>query len=108
MVHLPLTAVVVTTMTLCAFSAAADDPRALSFSGAESLIDAAIERKELPGAVLLVGKKSGVIYEKAFGRRALQPAPEPMTTETLFDLASLSKPIGTNTCAMILIDRGQI
>ncbi|MDB5322045.1 MAG: hypothetical protein JWN40_3676 [Phycisphaerales bacterium] len=78
------------------------------FSEAEKSINAAIARNELPGAVLLIGRKSGTIYEKAFGRRALLPAPEAMTTDTIFDLASLSKSIGTTTCAMILIDRGKI
>jgi uncharacterized protein YbbC (DUF1343 family)/CubicO group peptidase (beta-lactamase class C family) len=78
------------------------------FSEAERLINAAIDRKELPGAVLLIGRKSGTIYEKAFGRRALLPAPEAMTADTIFDLASLSKSIGTTTSVMILIDRGKI
>lgn len=78
------------------------------FSPAEKLINDAIARKELPGAVLLIGRKSGTIYEKAFGHRALLPAPEPMTTDTIFDLASLSKSVSTTTCVMILIDRGKI
>lgn len=86
-------------------SAAENKP---DFSEAEKFINAAIARNETPGAVLLIGRKSGVIYEKAFGRRALLPAPEAMTTDTVFDLASLSKSIGTTTCAMILIDRGKI
>jgi len=78
------------------------------FSPAEKLINDAIARKELPGAVLLVGRKSGTLYEKAFGRRAILPAPEPMTVDTIFDLASLSKSVGTTTCVIILIDRGKI
>src|SRR6476646_8994026 len=87
------------------FSAAQPKP---DFSAAEAFINAAIARNETPGAVLLIGRKSGVINEKAFGRRALLPAPEAMTTDTIFDLASLTKSIGTTTCAMILIDRGKI
>ena len=96
-------------LLLCviALPAAADPPKP-DFSATDALINAAIERKELPGAVLLIGRKAGAIYEKAYGNRALQPAPEAMTTDTIFDLASLSKPISTATCVMILIDRGKI
>src|SRR4051794_26675534 len=77
-------------------------------SQADAAINAAIEKKNCPGAVLLVGRTSGVLYEKAYGNRAVQPAAEAMTPDTIFDLASLSKPVGTNTSVMILIDRGQI
>lgn len=78
------------------------------FSKADAAINDAIAKKNCPGAVLVVGKTSGVIYEKAYGNRAVQPAAEAMTPDTIFDLASLSKPVGTNTSVMILIDRGQI
>jgi uncharacterized protein YbbC (DUF1343 family) len=78
------------------------------FSAADAAITNAIAKKNCPGAVLVVGRTSGIVYEKAYGNRAVQPAPEPMTADTIFDCASLSKPVGTNTSVMILIDRGQI
>lgn len=97
-------------LLICIASAsiAPADPPKPDFSAVDTLINAAIARKELPGAALLIGRKSGAIYEKAYGNRALQPAVEPMTTDTIFDLASLSKPISTATCVIILIDRGKI
>jgi hypothetical protein len=51
----------------------------------------------LPGAVILVGQNEQILYRKAFGHRALVPALEPMTVDTVFDLAlcSLSKPAGS-------------
>jgi CubicO group peptidase (beta-lactamase class C family) len=84
---------------------AADAP---DLSAAEKLIQAAIDKHEIPGAVLLVGRKAGVVYEEAFGQRALQPAAESMTADTIFDIASLTKPVATATAAMILIDRGKL
>src|SRR5205085_3759664 len=78
------------------------------FSKADEAIDAAVAKKDAPGAVLLVGRKSGIVYEKAYGNRAVQPQAEAMTPDTIFDMASLSKPVGTTTSVMILIDRGQI
>src|SRR3954470_4622720 len=78
------------------------------FAAADKLIEAAIERKEIPGAVLLVGRKSGVIYEKAYGNRAVQPTAEPMTADTIFDIASLTKCVATTSAVMILIDRGKV
>ncbi|GMU20015.1 MAG: hypothetical protein AMXMBFR13_01160 [Phycisphaerae bacterium] len=75
---------------------------------AESLIEAAIDRREIPGAVLLVGYSEGVLYRKAFGQRSVQPKRVPMTVDTLFDLASLSKVVGCATSIMMLVERGQL
>jgi len=72
------------------------------------LVDAAIERRELPGAVVLVGRTDEVLYHRAFGRRAVQPAPEPMTEDTIFDLASLTKVVATTTSVMQLVEEGRI
>src|SRR4051812_19332486 len=90
------------------FAASTSAQPAPDFSAADAAINDAIAKKNCPGAVLVVGRTSGVIYEKAYGNRAVQPAAEAMTADTIFDCASLSKPVGTNTSVMILIDRGQI
>lgn len=71
-------------------------------------MEAAIARHELPGAVVLVGRGDAILYHAAFGRRALQPAPEPMTEDTIFDLASLTKVVATTTSVMQLVERGQL
>src|SRR5215208_1998982 len=69
---------------------------------------ASIERKETPGAVVLVGRKERIVYRKAVGDRAITPKREPMTTETIFDLASLTKIVATATSIMILVERGKV
>jgi len=58
--------------------------------------------------VVAVGRTSGVVYQKAFGSRALLPVKEPMTEDTIFDLASLTKPIATAASLMVLADRGKL
>jgi uncharacterized protein YbbC (DUF1343 family)/CubicO group peptidase (beta-lactamase class C family) len=68
----------------------------------------AIERKETPGAVVLVARRGRIVYRKAFGHRALEPRPEPMTVDTIFDLASLTKVVATATSIMILVERGKL
>ncbi len=67
-----------------------------------------IQRKELPGAVVLVARRGGVVWRKAYGARALVPAREEMTTDTVFDLASLTKVVATSTSALILVERGKL
>ncbi|MFA5111675.1 MAG: serine hydrolase, partial [Desulfobaccales bacterium] len=62
----------------------------------------------IPGAVILVGHRGKIVYRKAFGRRAVEPCPEPMTVNTVFDLASLTKVVATTTAVMTLVDRGAI
>jgi uncharacterized protein YbbC (DUF1343 family)/CubicO group peptidase (beta-lactamase class C family) len=75
-------------------------------------IDAAVERaiaaKQVPGAVVLVGRNGKLAYAKAFGRRAIEPGEEPMTRETIFDMASLTKPVATATSVLILVEQGKI
>ena len=78
------------------------------FSVLDRVIDSSIENHEIPGAVLLVGHDDQVIYRKAFGNRSLEPKVEPMTPETIFDLASLTKVMATTTAVMQLEEQGKI
>ena len=64
--------------------------------------------KLTPGAVVLVGRGDQTVYEKAFGFRATVPAEEPMTLDTVFDLASLTKVVATTTAMMTLIEDGRV
>ena len=74
----------------------------------DEAIEAEIARKQLPGAVVVVGRQGRVVWRKAYGRRALEPSPENMTTDTIFDLASLTKPVATATSVMLLVERGLV
>lgn len=74
----------------------------------DTAITAAIADKKTPGAVILVGSATEILFCKAYGQRALLPEPEPMTTDTIFDAASLTKPIVTATAIMQLYEHGLI
>ncbi len=65
-----------------------------------------VEAREVPGAVLLVRGPEGVIFHEAYGTRQRVPVELPMTRETLFDLASLTKPVCVSLLAMILTRKG--
>lgn len=75
-------------------------------------IDAAVNeeigRERLPGAVVVVARRGRVAWRKAYGSRALMPAREAMTVDTIFDAASLTKVVATATSIMILIERGRV
>lgn len=77
------------------------------FRYADQVIGQAIERKDIPGAVLLVGHDGKAVYRKAYGNRALEPAVEPMTLDTVFDAASLTKVVATTPCLMRLLGEGK-
>src|SRR5262245_24839317 len=70
-------------------------PDAARFSRIDELVRDAIAQHQLPGAVVLVGRGDAVLYTQAIGQRAVPPAPEPMTEDTIFDLASLTKVVAT-------------
>lgn len=78
----------------------------------DRLVEAAIASQKqgshIPGAVVLVGRGKEVIFRKAYGKRALEPSVEEMTIDSIFDMASLTKPIATATAVRILVDRGKL
>jgi uncharacterized protein YbbC (DUF1343 family)/CubicO group peptidase (beta-lactamase class C family) len=77
-------------------------------SGVDAVIEKAIADGNIPGAVLVVGHDGAVIYRKAYGERALEPRRVPMTLDTVFDLASLTKVIATTTSVMQLVEQGKV
>jgi uncharacterized protein YbbC (DUF1343 family) len=86
-------------------AAAVSPQRALRASGIRFVVEAALRRGELPGCVIAVGDHAGLRYLEAFGERT---SGEPMTIDTRFDLASLTKPIATAASLMLLAERGQL
>jgi CubicO group peptidase (beta-lactamase class C family) len=84
------------------------EPRAKKLADIDETITAAIARGELPGAVIVIVHRGKVIYRKAFGDRAKQPSATAMTLDTVFDLASLSKPIVTALLALLLEHDGKL
>jgi CubicO group peptidase (beta-lactamase class C family) len=73
----------------------------------DAAVNRAIEADKLPGGVLWL-ERDGAVYAKAFGRRAVEPSPEPMTLDTRFDAASLTKVLATAPAVMQLVERGRI
>lgn len=78
------------------------------FSEIDQVIEEEIEKGNFPGAVVLVGKQDDILYWQAFGNEVIEPREEPICRNTVFDLASLTKPIATATSIMILRDRKAI
>ena len=74
----------------------------------DAIVNNAITQGQTPGAVVVVGHQGKVIYRKAFGNRSLDPTLEPMTVDTVFDMASLTKVIATTGSIMRMVQLGQI
>ena len=92
-------------LSACAFG------QAQPFAGGPALDEAiqqAIRLELIPGAVLLVGHNGRVIYNKVYGERALVPAREAMTLDTIFDAASLTKVVATTPSIMKLFEQGKV
>lgn len=74
--------------------------------------DAAVERfiaqRQLPGAALWIERLGHGSHHRAYGQRAVDPAPEPLDEATVFDAASLTKPVVTATLVQLLRERGQL
>ena len=74
----------------------------------DDLVADAIAAKAAPGVVVLIGRADQTVYEKASGARATVPSTEPMTLDTVFDLASLTKVVATTTAVMTLVEQGRV
>ncbi len=88
-------------------------PTELGMSGelpakVEAAVTAAIAEGKLPGCVVVIGYRGRIAHAKLYGNRRIEPVHEAMTLDTVFDVASLTKPIATATSAMILIERGKL
>ena len=82
------------------------DPRPLERIA--PLVKQWIDQGQMAGCVVAVGHRGHLVYLRSFGHRQLEPRPVEMTTDTLFDLASLTKPVATATSVMLLVQRGQL
>jgi len=83
-------------------------PSARRLDRIDEIVAEEMAARHFPGAVVLVGRRDRVLYCKAFGAAMIEPAHEPMHRDTIFDLASMTKPIATATSILILADRGQL
>ena len=82
-----------------------------SFTGAAALdasTEKAIRDGLIPGAVLIVGHDGKIVHRKAYGARALVPAREAATVDTIYDVASLTKVVATTPAIMKLYEQGKI
>jgi CubicO group peptidase (beta-lactamase class C family) len=70
------------------------------------VVERAVETGVTAGAVALVRHRGEVVLRAAFGQAAIEPEPRPMTVDTVFDLASLTKPLAGAAVALALVDRG--
>jgi uncharacterized protein YbbC (DUF1343 family)/CubicO group peptidase (beta-lactamase class C family) len=78
------------------------------WAGVDAAIRDAVAAGDVPGAVVLIGRRDQVVYRRAFGARALVPVREPLTAETVFDLASLTKVVATAPAVLWLVERGRV
>ncbi|HEU4766666.1 MAG TPA: serine hydrolase, partial [Pyrinomonadaceae bacterium] len=74
----------------------------------DAVIASEIDNRRLPGAVVFVGRKGRLVWQKSYGARAVEPTRETMTPETIFDVASLTKVVATATSIMMLVERGKL
>lgn len=98
----------VSLLPLLASAATVKSANAPNLAVLDSIVLDAIHDHQIPGAVLLVGHNGQVVYRRAFGSRALEPRREPMTADTIFDIASLTKVVATTTAVMQLVQKGEV
>jgi uncharacterized protein YbbC (DUF1343 family)/CubicO group peptidase (beta-lactamase class C family) len=102
----------IASIILAAITAAAlsgqSNPETPDLAALDPILQSAVANDEIPGAVLLVEHRGIIVYEKAVGMRALKPTREAMTTDTIFDIASLTKVVATAPSVMKLVEEGKL
>ena len=82
--------------------------RAEHLERVDAIVAEGLEAGRMAGCVVAVGRRGKLVLLRAYGDRQQQPHREPMTVDTVFDLASLTKPLATASSVMLLIERGQL
>ncbi|MBM3737173.1 MAG: DUF1343 domain-containing protein [Acidobacteria bacterium] len=95
------------TLLLAALAAVAQE-RYTGSADLDRVINEAITAQQIPGAVAMIGQPGKVLHRAAYGKRVLVPAEEPMTVDTIFDAASLTKVVSCTAAVMRLFEQGKI
>jgi serine-type D-Ala-D-Ala carboxypeptidase len=74
----------------------------------DQIVEEGLWRDRMRGCVVIVGARGRIVHRKAYGQRVVEPEAEEMTLDTVFDLASLTKPVATATCVMLLVQDGKV
>jgi uncharacterized protein YbbC (DUF1343 family) len=82
--------------------------QAPDFTGVDDAAREAVQSGEVPGVVVLVGRGNEILLHRSYGSRRLVPDMAPMTVDTIFDIASLTKPLGTTLAVMSLVEHGSV
>jgi SSS family transporter len=101
------TAVTVALLILVTSTSAAG-AQTYNFSEVDSVMQTGLAAKLLPGGVVVIGSGGKVVFHKAYGNRAEDPAIEPATEDTIYDMASLSKCISTSVSIMQMYEAGKL
>lgn len=102
--HASFVIVIVSIIISC--SSKIDKPN--NFNKVDLLMESAVKDSVFPAGVLLFGKKNQVLYNKAFGHFTYEKDSKEVTTNSIFDLASVSKVVSTTSAAMILVSEGKL
>ncbi|MGH7135774.1 MAG: serine hydrolase domain-containing protein, partial [Pirellulales bacterium] len=82
--------------------------RAEKLAEIDAAVDEALRARQMPGCVVLLARRGKIVRLRAYGNRAIEPEMLPMTVDTVFDLASLTKPVATATSVMLLVEDGKL
>jgi uncharacterized protein YbbC (DUF1343 family)/CubicO group peptidase (beta-lactamase class C family) len=105
---LPAVVIAVLATVAPATTRADAEPLAAALAPIGAVVEDEIRAGRIPGAVVLIGHAGAVVYRRAFGERQVEPVRRPMTEDTIFDLASLTKVIATSTAVMQLVEAGRL
>ena len=95
-------------VSLFAADAGAVEIDKAKLAGIDNAVKVSLDKAEIPGAVVVVVHNDAVVFRKAYGSRAKKPTDEAMTLDTIFDLASVTKPVATATAIWKLIEDGKL
>ena len=107
-VFLEISALVALVLAVVLLGASAVSAQAPDFGAVDDVAREAIQSGEIPGIVVLAGRGDEILLQRAWGFRRVFPDSQPMAVDTIFDIASLTKPLGTSLAVMSLVERGAI